>query len=241
MKPLLLFPSFFRLIGYPLAAAGLVFGFIYVYLDKVLIFADNGSHNYTLELGTTSEILGLMFIGFGRLKNENVQSNSLRLYALYWAVLIDFVILLFWWVLQLIDTWLKSNFSYPFRSLSDYNLFILLFIFIGRFYYSLYRDKKSKKELSLLLLSYKPYLFIVRSVCILFFILIWASIQFLELGDLMKKVLPDELFILFPICLLIWIWSEESREKLSITYIRLKSMQLAVYINYGLYLIATWV
>ncbi|MBB3054826.1 hypothetical protein [Mucilaginibacter gotjawali] len=240
MKPYLLFPSFFRPIGIVLALTGLVFGYIYIFQEKVLIFADHGSGNFTDELGTIFEVLGLIFIGFSRLKNEDERTSRLRLEALYWAVLTDFLLLFGWLVFQAIDFWLKTGLSYPLSRLDNYNLFIILFIFLGRFYYVLLIAKEKKKESSLALLPYKPYLLIVKAVCILFFILIWASIQFSAVDEQIKKILPDTAFILFPVCLLIWIWSKEKNETPSITKIRLKSTQIAVYINYSLYLIATW-
>ena len=241
MKPYLLFPSFFRPIGIVLALVGFVFGYIYMFPEKVSIFVDHGSGNFTDEFGTTFEVLGLVFIGFSRLKNENEQSSRLRLKALYWAVLTDFLLLFGWLVLQLIDAWLKTGLSYPLHRLDNYNLFIILFIFLGRFYYLLYIAKEKKKESLLSLLPYKPYLLIVKIVCTLFFILIWASIQFSAIDEQIKRILPDTAFILFPVCLLIWIWSKEKNETIDIEKVRLKAMHIAVYINYFVFLIATWV
>jgi hypothetical protein len=238
MKPYLLFPSFFRPIGIILAIAGFVFGYIYIVRDQVLIFADHGSGNFTDELGTTFEVFGLLFIGFSRQKNENEQSSRLRLEALYWAILTDSLLLFGWCILGLVDALLKFKAAYLLRNFDNYNLFVILFIFVGRFYYLLFVAKEKKKGVTLSLLPYKPYLLIVRSICIMFFIFIWATLQFSAIDDLVEKTLLGDLFILFPVCLLIWIWSKEKHE--TAPTVRLKAMQIAVYINYSLFLIATW-
>ncbi|WP_295668994.1 hypothetical protein [uncultured Mucilaginibacter sp.] len=241
MKPYLLFPIFFRPIGIVLALIGLVFGYIYLFQDKVLIFADHGSGNFTDELGTTCEVLGLIFIGFSRLKNEDERTSGIRLNALYWAVVSDLIFRFANFGLLSLGNWLKIGFIHRIAVFDDLEIFFPLVIFIARFYFLLYSAREGRKESSLFLLPYKPYLLIVKSICILFFILIWAIIQFSAIDDLIKKDLPTELFILFPICLLIWIWSKEKNETTDIEKVRLKAMHIAVYINYFLFLIATWV
>jgi hypothetical protein len=241
MKPYLLFPSFFRPIGIAFALIGSVLGYIYLFPDKVLIFLDHGSGNFTDEFATTFLVLGLVFIGFSRLKKEDERSTRLRVEALYWAILTDLTLLFVWPALQLTDAWLKTSLSNPLRNFHNYNLFIILFIFVGRFYYLLYFANENNERSTLSLLPYKPYLLIVRSVCILFFILIWACIQFSAVDDLIKKRLPDTVFFLLPVSLLIWIWSKEKNETTAIENTRLKAMLIAVYFNYSLFLIATWV
>jgi len=240
MKSNLLFPPVFKIIGFTLAVAGLVLGYIFVYSDLVISFLDYGHGNLTDELGTTLEITGLIFIGFSRLKNESDLTGRLRLNALYWAVLADCLLVSLFWIIQYIGYTFKAlvimqhNFS---TAVVEYNLFIPLFLFTGRFWYLRYRSKKGKQNKVLNLLPHTPYNQIGKITSISFIILgVAITIPLFKISNDYSDA-----FILFLPCLLLWLWSQEKNEIGAIKKVRLKAMQIAVYINYSLVLIATWV
>ena|ERR1700761_1760073 len=79
-------------------------------------------------------IIGALLIGFSKEKNEDEFISSLRESSLLWAVLVNYVLLIF-----------AFAFIYgtAFFSVMLYNIFTVLIIFIGRFNYVLYRSFKS--------------------------------------------------------------------------------------------------
>ncbi|HEY4324513.1 MAG TPA: hypothetical protein VGN20_11020 [Mucilaginibacter sp.] len=242
MKPSLLFPSYFRIIGVILLFPGLILGYIFIFLDQVIAFLDYDSGNLTDEVATTLIVSGLILIGFSRLKNESNETAKLRLVALYWSVLADGVLSLFYWILLFFVEIHKLQFSIKWLNfdLSTYNLFILLVIFIARYYYTLNRFKKGKKAQTLYFLPTDRFGFIWKIMSALFFSLIVADVAFPSMDQMLKLLLLDDVIILLPFCLLMSIWSREKSEIVLIKNLRFRSMQMAVYINYSLLLAATW-
>ena len=236
----LLFPRVFRPIGFVLILGGLILGYIFIVPGQVISFLDSGSGNLTDEFASTFVILGLLFTGFARLKNENERSIQIRLNALYWAVLASFLFLFFYWGLEFVGNELKITAFYHMPTLETYYLHILLSIFVARFYYALSRDKNDGPVTSVYLFPYKPWLPAVRCVCVFFFLLIIADTSFSWVDSLLKKIIPIQVYLLFPANLLMWLWSKEKNENDIQISARLKAMQVAVFINYGLFLIATW-
>jgi hypothetical protein len=240
VKSNLLFPPFFRIIGLILALAGLALGYIFIFRNLVISFLDYRSGNFTDEVATTLVVSGLIFIGFSRVKNENGQTILVRLNALYWAVLAEGLFLTVYWIIQFLVYKLKIPVTWHALNLVKYNLFNLLLIFIARLYYTLNKLKKGKKHKSIYFLPNIPFSLIAKIASMFFFILIIADWAFPSINALFK-LLPDDTIVLFPFCLLIWIWSKEKNEIGVVKNIRLKAMQIAVYINYSLFLIATWI
>lgn len=80
-------------------------------------------------------IIGALMVGFSKEKIEDEYIAQLRMNALIWAVVINYILLI-----------LAFIFIYgtPFLNIMIYNMFTILIIFIIRFHYLLF--KHSKKE-----------------------------------------------------------------------------------------------
>ncbi|HWZ16035.1 MAG TPA: hypothetical protein VNW95_12425 [Mucilaginibacter sp.] len=258
MKSNLLFPSFFRIIGFILALPGLALGYLFAcsgYVIPLLNYGPrnskeryfwSGAYNFTDEFAATLIIVGLLFIGFSRLKNENELTQRLRLNGLYWSILINCGLIIGCWIIQGLGALFKVPVIKQNESLIDgiivYDFFIPLFIFVVRFYYLLYRSKKDKASKSLYFLPYKPYNLIGKVVSAPYIIIALAALvsAITSIKYFVGVDINAVIFIGFPPVLFIWIWSKEKNENELVGQIRLKAMQTAIYINYLLFLIATW-
>jgi len=237
MKPTLLLPHYFKIIGFISAATGVILGALFEFDDRYLPFLDyNGGHqshpligssggnNFTDEVATTLAMLGLMFIGFSKFKLENQHTEPLRLKALYWAVLVNAGLIAVL-MLNLIRFSRRANFAI------DNNLILLLLIFIGRLYYLRF---KRKEQTSLFYLPYLPFNLVGKIASIIF------MIGLLIVMGLDLKIGPEYLpFFILP-CILLWIWSKGKTEDERIEAIRLKAMQQSVLINSGAFVMSTW-
>jgi hypothetical protein len=248
LKSSLLFPAVFRIIGVVLALPGLVLGYLFAFHNYTVpflgygtprprhaIFNSTGINNLTDEFAITLIIVGLLFIGFSRLKNENKLTIKLRLNALCWAVFVNTLLA----SVGLIIQYLGKKLDIPIVSQHDfiyipttYGLFILLFIFLSRFYYLLIKAKNDKP---VYLLPHTPFNIVGKVVTLLCVALAVVSI----IPGFKVNVLSDEAVFFLPF-LLLWICSKEGNEIGVVKNIRLQAMQIAIYINYSLFLIATW-
>jgi hypothetical protein len=238
MKPTLLLPHYFKAIGWVLASTGIVLGLLFEFDDRYLPFLDyngghighsiiqcNGGNNFTDEVATTLAILGLLFIGFSKFKAEGQCTAILRLKALYWAVLVNAGIVAFL-MMDVFHFFRSTNFAV------NNNLILLLLIFIGRLYYLYFKRKEQSK---LFYLPYRPFSLMGKATSVIFMIgLITASVF-----DL-KVLGPDYLPFLTLPCILLWIWSKEKNEREEIEVIRLKAMELSIFINCFLFIVLTW-
>lgn len=93
--------------------------------------------NVTPTIAGILFIAGALLVGFSKEKNEDEFISNLRLSSLLWAVLVNYILLLF-----------AFTFIYgtSFLSVMLYNMFTVLIIFIARFNYVLYRNSKSVSE-----------------------------------------------------------------------------------------------
>jgi hypothetical protein len=238
MKPTLLLPHYFKIIGFISAAAGIIIGALFEFDDRYLPFLDyNGGHqshpligssggnNFTDEVATTLAMLGLMFIGFSKFKLENQHTEPLRLKALYWAVLVNAGLIAVL-MLNLIRFSRSANFA------TDNNLILLLLIFIGRLYYLRF---KRREKTGLFYLPYRAFSLIGKITSIVFIVGLFILIVF----DL--KIGPEHSpFFILP-CMLLWIWSKEKTEDANIEVIRLQAMRLSTLINGVIFVVLTWI
>jgi hypothetical protein len=79
-------------------------------------------------------ICGALLVGFSKEKQEDEFISKLRQSSLLWAVLVNYIVLLFCFVFV---------YGTAFLSIMVYNMFTVLIIFIGRFNYVLYRNIKA--------------------------------------------------------------------------------------------------
>lgn len=93
--------------------------------------------NVTPTIAGILFIAGALLVGFSKEKYEDEFISNLRLSSLLWAVLVNYILLLF-----------AFAFIYgtSFLSVMLYNMFTVLIIFIARFNYVLYRNSKSVSE-----------------------------------------------------------------------------------------------
>lgn len=111
-----------------------------IFNNEILGKSQSFSFIYTNVTNTVVGILfivGALLVGFSKEKNEDEFIENLRQSSLLWAVLVNYILLLF-----------AFAFIYgtSFLSVMLYNMFTVLIIFIVRFNYVLYRNSKSVSE-----------------------------------------------------------------------------------------------
>jgi hypothetical protein len=79
-------------------------------------------------------LAGALLVGFTKEKNEDEFIAKLRLSSLMWAVLVNYLVLLFAFAFI---------YNTAFLNVMLYNMFTVLLIFIARFHYILYKNTKS--------------------------------------------------------------------------------------------------
>jgi hypothetical protein len=112
------------------------------------IFRDDNSdflseihrHNFTDEVGSLALIAGLLMIAFSREKEEDERTVKLRLESLLWAVFVNsgwmmFSIVFFYGVL--------------FANIMTYNICTPLILFIARFNFVMYKERRNLKNAAL--------------------------------------------------------------------------------------------
>lgn len=152
MKTTLLLSNKYKIYGWILFIPSLVIGLlslIYGFKDELIHFktfaiASGGgfskSEYFTvIENDMTFTIFGILFItgglliSFSKVKNEDEFTNEIRLNSIMWAVLINFIFLLFAFVFI---------FGNHFITVMIGNMFTTLIIFIARFHYKIYQVSK---------------------------------------------------------------------------------------------------
>ncbi len=156
MKQKLLLPNRFKRIGWLIFIPATLMGVYLVFAESdslsinstvFAIYADEflGETRYFCFIKTnivstlvgTLYIIGGLLVGFSRERNEDEYISSLRLNALLWAVLVNYVLLLFMFVFV---------YGIGFINVMVYNMFTILVIFIARFNYSLYHNTKTESN-----------------------------------------------------------------------------------------------
>ncbi len=145
MKSKLLLPTRFKWIGLLLLIPFLVLGAMYMYGDYVVVsleidISPNGlfsgtNNNLTDEIALTGIIVSLLLIAFAREKEEDEFIHLTRLESWQFAVLVNFVLLL-------IAIW--AFYGFGFLNVMVYNMLTILVIFIIRFQWIVYRNKKAE-------------------------------------------------------------------------------------------------
>lgn len=107
-------------------------------LKKGGLFSVNKSlawsvNNISDEVASILIVIGGLLVGFSKTKDEDEFISKIRMESLIWATYVNYVILLLA-VLFVFDM--------PFFSVLIYNMFTVLFIFIFRFHFLLFKSKK---------------------------------------------------------------------------------------------------
>jgi hypothetical protein len=116
MKPSLLLPPIFKIIGAILIAPGVAFAIMFLYQGQHYD-GPSARHFFIAEIATTLLVIGCIFIGFSKLKNENEQTYEVRLSSMYWSTLINCAFFITFLFFNSLESRLKS-FSTLFSLLS---------------------------------------------------------------------------------------------------------------------------
>ncbi len=148
----LLLPNRYKRLGWFLLLPGVILGIIelaqdsadpwlavMVHLPRFFIGGDlfSLSVNILPTLAGILIIIGALFVGFSKEKNEDEFIEKLRLNALLWAVLINYLLLAIAFIFI---------YGLSFLNVMLYNMFTVLFIFIIRFNYMLYIHFKTSSD-----------------------------------------------------------------------------------------------
>jgi hypothetical protein len=231
-QPLLL-PHRFKAIGLAVLLPSFVWWLLWT-LDTYDLDVMNRHpyESYVEELIFTGLAVGLLMIAFAREKIEDEFIMTLRLQSLQWAVFANAAILL-------LANWIF--YEDHFLSVMIYNMLTVLIIFILRFHYVLYRKKSPSKDVLSLPPRFKIIgLFIVIPCIIIYFLMDNVIPPFLD-TPFVEAWLPEILITGMSVGLLMMAFAREKTEDEFIASIRLRSMQWAVLLNYGLLLIMNWV
>ncbi|GAB3932956.1 hypothetical protein [Mucilaginibacter myungsuensis] len=250
MKARFLFPSIFRILGILMAIPGFILGYLVVFKeykipDFVLHLRDHASldraeyENFTNELALALVVVGLVFIAFSKVKREDELTARIRLNALYWAILTNYIIYAIWFLMSgsaELFHWemMSSALSGPLH-FSLNNFFLPLSIFIGRFYFLLNKSKNEYVEAPVHFLPNRPYGLIGKALTLILLLpAIYALFDFFGANWL------DAVYYFLPLAMLLWIYSKERVEDEYINSIKLSSMQIAIYVNYVVLLLANF-
>jgi hypothetical protein len=257
MKTRFLFPHQLRSLGWILALPGFVLGYLSVYRGykipsfglsvwpKSAAFHGPVYQDLTNTLALVLVIVGLFLVAFSKEKKEDELTTKMRQNALYWAVLINYITYLVWLLATITMELLKLD-KDPLGPLADilgmsiYNLFTPLVIFIIRYNYLRYSKNGEFMVGKLYYLPKKPYQLIGRFISIPLLIIIALSFtgSWFFKGDVDLKEWMQVLLLFLPLTLMVWGYSRQHNEDEFISTLRLESMQLAVYVNYAILLIA---
>ena len=248
MRPKLLFPSFFRVIGIILLIPGLVLGFFYAFYNYSPPFLGHGpgyrliwKDNFSGELIVTLLICGSLLIGFSRQKNETRLTQSVRLNALYWTILVNAVLVIACGVYTVCFAVFKINFTIWTKLPAYYfiyNQLIIFPIFLARLYYLSYKVNQASPPGPICFIPRLPFNTIGKTIGVLFLLVFAGSFIPAAHIDTSSDPFTFSYFFLFLPSLLFCIWSREENEVGLAT--RLRAMQIAFYVNCILLLYGTW-
>jgi len=257
MKTRFLLPHQLRLVGWLFALPGFVLGYFVLYSDFRIpgfgISLSPNSHFFpnpqyedlTNELALILVVVGLFLVAFSKEKKEDELTARIRQNALYWAVLVNYLLYLLW-LLLVITIELSGRNKLVLGHLGDplevsiYNLFTPLVIFVARYYYLRHSKNDEYKISRLFYLPEKPYRLLgqITSIPLLIAIVIMFVGPFINKNDVDIPGGWDVIIMFLPVTLLIWGYSRRKNEDEFISTLRLESMQLAVYVNYAVLMIA---
>ncbi len=157
MKTHFLFPNSFKKIGWllfvPSITLTIVFLSIGTNFDSYLNVTTFAIYQETIgqkpgffsliensildELLTFGMIVGGIFVGFSKLKNEDEYISKIRYESLVWATYLNYGLILFFTAFV---------FGMPYLNVLFHNMFTLLLFFIIRFHYKIYQLNKATHD-----------------------------------------------------------------------------------------------
>jgi hypothetical protein len=259
MKTRFLFPNWLKPLGGILALPGFVLGYLAIYRDYKIpgfgisiwprspFFHGPVYQDLTKTLVLVLVIVGLFLVAFSKEKKEDELTARMRQNALYWSVLISYLACLLWLLVTITMELLKLD-KDPLGGFADilgisiYNLFTPLLIFIARYYYLRYGKNGEYVVGKLYYLPEKPYKLISKliSIPLLGVILFLFIVTWFGRGNDISGTGLDVVLLFLPLSLLVWGYSKQKNEDEFISTLRVESMQLAVYVNYAVLLLANF-
>jgi len=154
MKTKFLFPNQWKRIGWILLIPSTILGILILFFDCTFTFMDSYvftiysggllgvettilgfiEGNYANTIAITLFLIGAILVAFSKEKQEDEFIAKTRLESLVWAVYVNYAILAFCTIFF---------FKGEFLLVMIFNMFTILIFFIIRFYYILYKTKKS--------------------------------------------------------------------------------------------------
>lgn len=242
MRTKYLLPKWSFVVGWFLTIPGFVLGYLFTFhnysipgfgfrLREKDNFIEKAFENFTNELAIFMVILGLLFIAFSKSRKEDELSSKIRLSSLYWGVIAYYIVYIITYIISVFLT------EIPFISQHylELNIFTPLLIFIARFNYLKYINKDIYLIDKPFLLGNKPTRKLGIIITFLSFLILILALVF----DLQGGNYYQLMYIAFIIGLLLWAFSKYKNEDEMTSEQRLESLQLSVYFNYGVLLIAT--
>lgn len=245
MKSKFLFPAWCNLAGYLLAIPGFILGYLTIFNKyqipnfgfKIRVkdaFFENSIENFTNELAIFLVVIGLILIAFSKSRKEDELSARLRLNALYWSVMTYYLI----YLLAILYSFIIGEIPFVGDHASELNIFTPLLIFIARYNYLKHINKESYLVGQPKFLPNQPFkkIGVTLSLIGLVFLVIGLIIE-----PQLEWVAPitGVLYVFFVVGLLLLAFSQNKTEDEMMMQQRLESLQLAVYFNYLILLIAT--
>jgi hypothetical protein len=133
MNTHLLFPHSFKKWGWVILAPSFVLGILFLFAGAAISTAAESFNlspmgDFIDEIALIGTLVGLMFIGFAKLKEEDEYVQKIRLESLLWATYLNIGLII-----------LSTIFVYSdgFFEVMTYNLFALPLFFVIRFHYYL--------------------------------------------------------------------------------------------------------
>ncbi|RZK41603.1 MAG: hypothetical protein EOO90_10490 [Pedobacter sp.] len=242
MRTKYLLPQWSYIMGWIMALPGFVLGYLFLFKKYEIPgfgfrMRDNDGllekafENFTNELAIVLVIVGLLCIAFSKRKQEDELTSKMRLSALHWGVITYYLIY--------VSVFVAENLlvSVPFivDHYLELNIFTPLLIFIARFSFLKLFNRDIYLVGNVKLLPNRP----VKKIGI---VLTLLSLSIAASGLFSPLKYPFSyplIYICFVFGLLLWSFSKYKIEDEMTKSQRLESLQLAVYFNYFLLLIAT--
>lgn len=243
MKSKFLFPAWCSILGYLMAIPGFILGYLNVkhqyeipgfgfrMRQKDTLF-QSAYENFTNELAIFLTIGGLLFIAFSKRKIEDELSAKSRLNALYWGVMIYYLIYIFGLVWSIF-----LDIPFVGDHASTLNLFAPLLIFAFRFYYLKLMRREQYLVKNPRFLPFTPYKWLGRILATVGLLVFFANL-IKDAGEAWDGPVSNISFFTLIVGLMLWGFSKNKVDDEMAMQYRLESLQLAVYVNYSLLLIS---
>jgi hypothetical protein len=201
----------------------------------------NRRYDYSDEVTTTLLLAVLVFIAFGKQKNEKALTGKIRMHAFYWSAVITWASTALYLAIASLPivAGTKSRLLDFVSQIGAYavlnNFLIPVVLFIPVFWLLKRRVKRGRQLKQHYLLPYMPFNLIGKGSTLLFMLFAIVS----ELLSTKYNIYSD-ISLLFPTALVFWTCSKERAENQTFFEIRLKALQISFLAHYILFILMYW-